>query len=292
MAGNKRFDDAVRQWLEEQAPLHLPDRVLEATFERTLGTRQKVGWRGLPRRLRINGFAPAFGAAVVMIVAATFAFALGGNLGIGVFATPAPTPSSPPPPTPSPRPLPASVPLSAGTYLFDNGLFTTVPFQFTVPDGWVVQSGGAIITKDQPDELGFTVSTLDTIHADACAGTDGEVVDAGSTVGDLVTALLAQAGPVIEGPFDVTFGGYPGQRLDVTSPPAADLVGCNLTDALQLWRDQAGGYAVVFADWQTSIYVVDVGGDRVVLMTVRQTASPAADVAELTAVIDSIEFQP
>ncbi len=124
-------------------------------------------------------------------------------------------------------------------------------------------------------------------------GRTGQLVDAGSTVDDLVQALLDQTGPAaaVEGPFDVTVGGYSGQRVDVTSPAASDLEGC-MVPGLQLWRDEAGNYWVILADWDSSIYIVDVEGERVVLTSQHQQSAPAADLAELDAVMESIVFQP
>ena len=43
----RRFDESISRWLEQTAPARLPDRVLEATFERTRGSRQQVGWRAM-----------------------------------------------------------------------------------------------------------------------------------------------------------------------------------------------------------------------------------------------------
>lgn len=242
-----------------------------------------IGGLRLPT-LQVLRLALVAALGLIVVVVALGVWGGGGPIGPG---GPSPSPS----PTSSPRPLPASVPLSTGSYLYDNSRFTSVAFTFTVPDGWAVQNGGWTVSIDQPDEVGFDSSVLDSINADACAQ-ETKLVDAGSTVDDLVNALLDQSGPVVEGPFDVTLGGYPGKRLDVTTPVAADLARCNVPDALQLWRDQAGNHAVVFADWQTSIYIVDVGGKRVVLMTVHQKSSPASDVAELEAVIKSIRFAP
>ena len=49
MANNERFDESVSKWLEESAPTRLPERVLNATFERTRTSRQQVGWSGPAR---------------------------------------------------------------------------------------------------------------------------------------------------------------------------------------------------------------------------------------------------
>ena len=54
MATDERFDDTISNWLEQTAPARLPERVLEATFERTRRSRQQVGWRALLGRIRVT----------------------------------------------------------------------------------------------------------------------------------------------------------------------------------------------------------------------------------------------
>ena len=48
MTTDKRLDEAISRWLEESAQGRLPERVLDATFERTRSSRQQVGWRATP----------------------------------------------------------------------------------------------------------------------------------------------------------------------------------------------------------------------------------------------------
>ena len=73
MARDKRLDDAISRWLEEAAPSQLPERVLEVTLERTRTSKQKVGWRAFLGRIRLTRYAPALGAAVVVVLAAALA---------------------------------------------------------------------------------------------------------------------------------------------------------------------------------------------------------------------------
>jgi hypothetical protein len=93
MAPNERFDDAISDWLQAEAPVRLPARVLEATFERTRRSRQQVGWRELLGRSRMMQLAPLLGgAAVVVAVAAALALgSFGGHPTVGgPIATPDP----------------------------------------------------------------------------------------------------------------------------------------------------------------------------------------------------------
>lgn len=69
MTTDDRLDKTISAWLEERAPARIPDRVLDATFERTRRTRQQAGWRALLGWLRITPFAPVLGGAIVVLAA-------------------------------------------------------------------------------------------------------------------------------------------------------------------------------------------------------------------------------
>lgn len=79
MATNGQFDEEISRWLEETAPARLPERVLNATFERTRKSRQHVGWHALLSGLHLTRFVPALGGAVVVVIAAALALDFSAN---------------------------------------------------------------------------------------------------------------------------------------------------------------------------------------------------------------------
>jgi hypothetical protein len=93
MTTDDQFERAITRWFEDSAPHRMPERVLDATFERTRQSRQDVGWgtrlRALPRPV------PAMAGAAMLVVAMM-------ALAIGSVGGPAPTPSATPSPTPGP----------------------------------------------------------------------------------------------------------------------------------------------------------------------------------------------
>jgi Tol biopolymer transport system component len=97
MATDKRFDESVSRWLADTAPRHVPERVLDATFERTRKSRQQVGWRALLGRPEMTRFAAALGSATVLLVVAVVALSFYANQQ-GIVGRPSSTPS---PATPS-----------------------------------------------------------------------------------------------------------------------------------------------------------------------------------------------
>ena len=95
MASDERFWESISTWLEQTAPPRLPERVLEATFERTRSSRQHVGWRARVGRLKLTRSVVALGGAAVVVVAAGLTLNLLANqLGVGR-SVPATDPRSP-----------------------------------------------------------------------------------------------------------------------------------------------------------------------------------------------------
>lgn len=133
------------------------------------------------------------------------------------------TQSSGPPATPSSHEpidimqIPEGTPLEPGTYsvgfLVDDGPTRAI---VDVPEGYV--GGGPVIGSDDGD-IAFwgTVTQVDT---DPCLG--GKHVSAGSSVHDLVAALVAQRHMKISPPVPVTIGGYHGVYLVLTAPANLD----------------------------------------------------------------------
>jgi hypothetical protein len=111
MTGPRSAEDRIALWLEEESAGFLPDRVLDATFDRTRDTHQRGPsvWR-LPSMTRPIPALIVVGAAAVIIVAAAALFA-----------------------RPTPNQSVGASPISAGPY-------TSPLFAYTVdvPAGWQV----------------------------------------------------------------------------------------------------------------------------------------------------------
>jgi hypothetical protein len=191
--------------------------------------------------------------------------------------------------------IPPSGAIEPGDYIVPEAPWTGVPFTVSMPAGWLAENGGQTISKhpDEPNELGFNPFVIDTIYDDACRAEPG-LVQVGPTADDLVAALRDQGGPAVSRPEDVTLGGYPAQRLELTVPPDLDLATCRIGEfGLQVWfAGPQDKYLVLLPDGTVSVYVADVGEFRFVLVTQHREPSTPDDVAELAAIIASIELQP
>jgi hypothetical protein len=207
------------------------------------------------------------------------------------------TPSGPP----APSAIDAAVRLSgngslaAGRYYLDNRHFTNASrLTFTVPAGWTTEEYGELYKdRDEPGEVKFITWVLTHVFSDVCQW--GTLVDVGTTVDELVTALMEQEGREALAPTSVTVGGFPAKRLELTVPADLDTATCT-NGVLRYWPapgpDLSDGDCCAppgSTDW---VYVVDVAGNRLVVVARQHPGSSVENRAELQGVVDSIEIEP
>jgi hypothetical protein len=300
-----RDDDFIGQlegYLDEyEGMTPLPEPIRDAVRAQLPTTRQ-IGWLGRPMRrfTFMNNNMVRFGLAAAAIVIAVFVgmrFLPGGNVGSDATPTPEPTPTA----TPEvPRPVGQ---LEPGTYAISNvasPIRTPVRFTFTVPAGWFARPDDLYIYKqtDAADELGFAPVVVTHVYADACHS-EGTLTEVGPTVGDLVAALVDQANSEATAPVDVEVGGYPAKFISMSIPTDLDTSTCRAPGVLiQIWADpEETDFFAIPVDAASinptgDVYIVDVNGKRVVILSGYTSESSAADVAELEAIIASIQFEP
>jgi hypothetical protein len=185
------------------------------------------------------------------------------------------------------------VAIEPGTYSIPRSEWSRLDFSVRFPEGWTVQYGHVYLKHpDTDDELGFYAVIPDTIYADACAGSEGELMTVGPSGEDLVAALLRQRGPIASEPVETTLGGYPATRIDLTVPERFDLTPCNLKDVgFQVWFSHpADKYFVLLPDVTMSVYIVDVDGERQVVLA-NGSATSDEELRELHAILQSIQIE-
>ena len=276
----------VLSWLRED--LHEnAERVLLSALDEVDTTPQRRPTWSARRSLDMNSpIRYAIAAAAVLVVALVGYQLLPPNTGSGG-VTPKPSPAVTTSPTEIPR-LPFSGPSDAGTYRMGTGPTILV----TVPPGWTSTGGMQIIKNlEQPNEVtALELYSADVqVFADACqsAGTE-ELI--GPTTDDLLAALLAQENSDISDPVDVTIGGLPGKRFEVSVPDGIDIAQCSI-GSLQIWVDSMRSYlaGVGLDGGARSVGVADAPGGRLLLQLPLGDA-PAEDIAERDAIIASIEI--
>ncbi|MEO8639275.1 MAG: hypothetical protein ABI458_05090 [Chloroflexota bacterium] len=302
-----RDDDFIGQlegYLDEYEGLTpLPDAVRNA-IRAELPTTRQIGWLAKPmRRFNfMNSSMVRFGlaaAAIVLVVLLGIRLLPGANVGSDATPTPEPTP------TVTPLALRPGL-LEPGTYVMSNvdpPIRTSVQFTFTVPAGWSARPDDLYISKQlrtSSGELSFVPWVVTHVYADACHS-EGTLTAVGPTVDDLVAALVDQANSDATAPVDVEVGGYPAKFITMSVP--TDLIGstCRFPGMLiQIWADPAEtdffalpvDPANPAADSGSAAYIVDVNGERVVILSGYTSGSSAADIAELESIIGSIHFEP
>ncbi len=155
-------------------------------------------------------------------------------------------------------PLPSDGALQPGTYYIPEGDMAPRRFTFTVPAGWANEEGWIIknLEGEPINRYGVTNDVVlvtyfvTHVYTDIC-NWQGSLNEVGPTVDDLAAALVAQAGRLASAPADVTLGGFPAKRIELTVPADLDVDDCDGGN-VRFWPDpgpdQSGGVCCV-ARW-------------------------------------------
>lgn len=196
--------------------------------------------------------------------------------------------------TQSAIPLPSAGQLDAGRYVMTAN--ASVPLSFSLPAGWALNSGGFIIKHEgESGEIAFTSWDVTHIFGNACHWNGTVVAVAGTSVESMANALAAQKEQGTSAPVNVTVGGYPGKRVDLSEPAGFDFTACDSGTA-RLWPDVGGdlngGWRIHQPDQQDGVYIFDVSGKRIVLDMWQHPGTSAADITEMEGIFASIRFEP
>jgi hypothetical protein len=180
--------------------------------------------------------------------------------------------------------------LSPGRYEVDPTLPVIVTVE--VPDGWSAGGNWIVIGpkgKEAPHGMAVRFYTAQNLYRNPLSPGEGLVVPlVGPSVDDLVNAMVNHPDWTTTGPTPITIDGYAGQVVHVTLP-----AGTSDTTPFFLSVDANGGQAWGWVAGQLfDIYVVDVGGKRLVIDAFHYPGTSAADLAAQRAVLDSIQLAP
>ena len=162
-----------------------------------------------------------------------------------------------------------------------------------MPSGWTTHGGRLYKDRDEPGEVRFDVWVLTHVFSDVCEW--GTLVDAGTTVDEFITAVMEQEGREEAAPTDVTLGGFPGKRVELTVPANLDAATCT-NGRLRYWPgpgpDMSDGDCCNPPGNTDTVYAVDLAGNRLVAIARHYPGSSDQNRAELQGVMDSIEIEP
>ena len=154
-----------------------------------------------------------------------------------------------------------------------------VPEKFEGGGPWLLTQGGYI---------GYW--TVDRVYADPCEAAGSTRV--GPKVEDLATALVAQKRTTTTKPIPVSIDGHDGLYLELTASADIDFDNCTPDAGLYVWDTYGvGGVRGVTAQTVDRYWVLNVFGQRVVLLT---SVPPDADnetMEQLTSMVEAATFR-
>ena len=179
MTPDEQPDRRISGWLEADAPSRIPDRVLDATFERTRRTRQQGAWRRM-LRAPVEHRLTALGAGTVLVVAVLVTGTMVGALAMGA------RPDSTQPPATSPSAVATADPSSAATAAPTSTppAILGLPFEGFV-HGWS-RDGSRLLVQHNGDLFVLHSDRSETWLADGL-GRPGGVAPSGTPWGATIT---------------------------------------------------------------------------------------------------------
>ena len=184
--------------------------------------------------------------------------------------------------------------LTPGVYALTAYDSATAPlFVLNVPEGFERFGRLAVLSRlkapNGDDRYGVGYWAPNGVYANACTG-HGPAPDAGPTAKVVAAALSAQSGPRTTRPVPVTVDGQHGWYLDLTVPPRADLTPCDAGDLDYFTAGTDGARHTNTHGAVDRLYVIDVGGEVVVIDTGYTPQASAAQIKELRAMVKNGRF--
>ena len=302
-ASDRDVSRAIRSWLHEDRHEDA-SRIAGAVLDQVEATpRRRAMWwpaRRTPVMNKIVGL--GLGAAAVVVALVIGAQMLGSpdtNVG-GPGDEPTPSATA----EPTLEPTPAGL-LPEGPHMILDGqaddptqniqlLTVTIP-----APGWYGEVGGGILTKNEkhepPDGSGMIIFAQQeyTVYGDPCHWTTTTPETPVTTVDDFVAALSAQGSRDASDPVDITLGGYAGKSITLEVPDDVDFTEC---DPGYGGSWDCGGDGMSPCGYHSgageidTVYILDVDGVIMAWNTKYYAGTPAEDVAELEAIVQSASF--
>ncbi|KRT61073.1 MAG: hypothetical protein XU10_C0044G0006 [Chloroflexi bacterium CSP1-4] len=194
-------------------------------------------------------------------------------------------------------------PLEPGTYFIDPDSDPSTPLRvvYEVPVEGSQWFGALKFAED--GHVMINITTVVNLVRHGCRDHSWADPPVGPSVDDLAVAL-ADLAPfrVTSTPTDVTMYGYRGKYLELTVPDLPvegdDFIGCvdgNLLSwvaPIDVAEGEGGAFHGYNAEPVEEFWILDVDGTRLVIEANWSPASPRKDVAEMRAILDSIQIEP
>lgn len=195
--------------------------------------------------------------------------------------------------------------LDPGTYYIDpdKDPSTRLRVVYTIATtGW--ESWAGAFKSHGNEHAVVSIATVTNVVGHGCRDHSPADPPVGPTVDDLAAALTDLAPFRVTSPAtDVTLAGYRGKHLELTVPDLPvegsgegdpQFTGCedgNLASWVAAVNDGAY-YGHTLPGYTEEFWILDVEGSRVVIVGGTTPEAPAEDIAEMRAIIDSIQIEP
>jgi hypothetical protein len=232
----------------------------------------------------------AAGMAAVLIVAFVAFRLMPGGSSSGGTATPVPTVTPTPTPTASPSSTPAPLTSDArgpGTFKGDFAA-TSIPWTVTLPDGWAGYASDIVNGPARPGEKGVAILTERAVNVptDSCKP-QGTVPAA--TAETFLKAVEARKDWDVSKRQSATLGAHPATRIDIVLPEDHAICGEG-KDYMVVAHTDGNGFYLQGPSMHVTFWVADVNGEPLIVERFSFAETPASDMAESDAVVDSIEL--
>ena len=293
---------SIAAWLETEAPVQAPDRLIAASLERVRTTRQRPVFWPARRTSDLDPLAKlAIAAAAVLVVAIVGYNLVPSRGGVG---GPTASPSSSATASPSMEPSglidvgssdrPQIGSLESGTYTDYAVNGTDINVRFTVPSGWQWQDEYMAKTSAEPPDgaaIGFWTFDVQ-VYTDPCRWQGATPVPStGLTAHDVVVALAEQkaraASAVIERKAPSGGDPWPAWTVELGVPDDLDVSQCDRGE-FRSWGPDLNARVHEGPGQRDKVWVVDVGSERLVIDASFYDGTPAATKAEIDAILDSM----
>ena len=166
----------------------------------------------------------------------------------------------------------------------------SISISYSVPEGWAFGYGGAVTKPsagtDAPGGMSLHFLRGGWLFSDPCLTVDTlPDIEVGPTADDFAAALAAHPLLDVTTPVDVTLGGFSGKYLDLHVP--SDISECTAN----YWPWYPAFYAQG-PNHRWHIWSLDVDGVRVVIQSGDFAGTLPHDLAEMHAIIESIQIEP
>ena len=204
--------------------------------------------------------------------------------------------SSPTTPSPGEAATEAATPIAQATYILDlvaldaigTGPTQLPKIEVALPEDWA--NGGWNISKGS-GVVAIMFWDVDKVYPTPCDWQGKPMVDPGSGVDDLASALANQPLRNATVPTDVELGGFSGKYLEWSVPDEIDFLDCG-EGYFESWTGK--GWASDRYQQEPGqvdrLWILDVDGERLVVDAMYLPAATAHDRAELADVVESIRF--